>query len=113
MVTEDTISKLRFDLIIHRPPEYPGNFLLEDPESGRAFTFKEREFTIITLLDGESSLKAIARIASQETGITLSVATVVRFVDRLSQLGLLEQNGEQRSIASRSHSDQRHYIEIK
>ncbi len=98
MVTEDIILKLRSDLIIHTSQDTPDRFLLEDPESNRAFTFKKREFTIITLLDGISTLKVISRNASLETGANLSVSTVIKFVERLNQLGLLEQSNEQKPV---------------
>jgi putative peptide zinc metalloprotease protein len=113
MIIGDTPSKLRTDLIIHTSSDTPERFLLEDPESNRAFTFKKREFTIITLLDGVSSLNVITKNASLETGANLSVATVIKFVERLSQLGLLEQNNEQKPISSLSRPQKGDYIEIK
>jgi hypothetical protein len=88
----DNPPRVRTDLIVHGSHQGPDRFVLEDPRTGRAFTFKAPELTVMNLCNGQVSTQAIAEAASRELGLTVPVASVATFLARLDNLGLLDRD---------------------
>lgn len=88
--------KLRTDLIITRHEQRgdgPGApFVIKDPACGRFFSFREAEHFIAMRLDGTAPLDEVRRKAEDALGARLDASSLQQFVERLSRLGLLEQN---------------------
>jgi putative peptide zinc metalloprotease protein len=90
------LPKLRSDLIISRHQQSgdePGApFIIKDPACGRFFSFREAEHFIAMRLDGTAPLDEVRRRTEDALGARLDANTLQQFVERLSRLGLLEQN---------------------
>ncbi len=82
--------RLRPDIKIRGFQPELDRFLLEDPLTGRAFMFKEREYTIIQQCSGCMSIDAIAEVAFRALGSRMPNSAIQRFIQRLDDLGLLE-----------------------
>ena len=82
--------KLRQDLIVKPVPGDGAACVLSDPTGGHYFRLGEREAFILTLLDGQRDLPALARDAAARFG-PLPAQAVDQFVWDLGQAGLLNQ----------------------
>ena len=86
--------RLRSDIIVTRHEGATGGpFVAKDPETRRFFRFREAEHFIISQLDGETSLDEVRRRAEAQFGAELPEASLVAFVRRLQEFGLLESSG--------------------
>jgi len=88
--------KLRSGLIISRQGT-DGNsaFIIKDPVTGRFFRFRQAEYSIAQQLDGSTPLHVVERRFEEQFGATLGSGEIVRFVERLDRLGLLERESKQ------------------
>jgi multidrug resistance efflux pump len=84
-------AKLRRDLVTSRRDGADGAVVVvKDPVAGRFFRFREIEHFIARQLDGETPVGAIQARVEEHFRAPLARETLVRFVGRLEQLGLLE-----------------------
>jgi multidrug resistance efflux pump len=91
-------AKLRGDLIAsHQDGADGAVVVVKDPVAGRFFRFREIEHFIARQLDGETPVDAIQARVEERFRAPLARETLVRFVGRLEQLGLLEGTGPSRA----------------
>src|SRR3954470_2507786 len=65
--------------------------VVHDPRSGRYFRIREIEGFVFSLMDGSTTLADVHEAVLREfPGVRISLETVVRFGERLFQLGWLE-----------------------
>src|SRR5437763_1054474 len=91
MQAADTPRK-RDDLVLTPvTEEEQTRIVVHDPRSGRYFRIREIEGLIVSLLDGSTPLSDVhAAVLREFPGVRLSLETVVRFGERLAQLGWLD-----------------------
>ena len=82
--------KLRPDLVVKPVPGDSAACILSDPTGGRYFRLGEREAFILTLLDGQRDLPAIASDTAARFG-PLPAQAVDQFVWEMGQAGLLDE----------------------
>ncbi len=96
-------EKLRDDLIISRQGTGADTaYVVKDPETRRFFRLREAEYFIARQLDGVTPLDLVRQRAEEHFGASLSQETLDKFIGRLRQLGVLEdQSDESRRSAKR------------
>jgi putative peptide zinc metalloprotease protein len=96
--------KIRKDLVVSRQ-EASGRttFVIKDPVTGRFFRFKEEEQFIVQQLDGATPHEVIRKRAEERFGVSCDTEVLLRFVEHLNQLGLLEGEGPPVNRSSDSH----------
>jgi putative peptide zinc metalloprotease protein len=86
--------KLRGDLIVSQQggPD-AASCVVKDPVTERFFRFRQVEGYILRQFDGATALDEVRQHVQQTFAVTVSTATMEQFVDKLSRLGLLTEEG--------------------
>ncbi|MFZ5444424.1 MAG: hypothetical protein ACOZQL_30815 [Myxococcota bacterium] len=79
---EDTVPRLRGDLIISRSAQSRGTVEVRDPASDRSFTLYDFEVSIARMLDGRRSASEVLAAANR-LGIPVNLATLRAFLQQL------------------------------
>ena len=69
-------------------------YIIKDPVTGRFFQLKEEEQFIVQQLDGATPHDVILKQVEESFGVFCSLETLEHFLKQLSQLGLLEGEGQ-------------------
>jgi multidrug resistance efflux pump len=85
------LPRLRSDLIVSRQ-DLAGEtcFVVKDPATEKYFRFRAAEQFILEQLDGATSLQTIRERVEEHFGSSLDPETLTGFLERLSELGLLD-----------------------
>src|SRR6266545_2549234 len=88
--------KLRSRLVVSRQgKDGDSAFIVKHPVTGRFFRLRELEYSIAQQLDGSTPLQVVQRRFEEQFGVTLGSGEIVKFVERLDRLGLLEKESRQ------------------
>jgi putative peptide zinc metalloprotease protein len=93
--------RLRDDLVIRRQDSASGvSFVVKDPVARRYFRLGELEHFIAVGLDGKGRLDEIRARLQAERGLDYPPEKIIAFLERMRQLGLLEESS---GTSSKSH----------
>jgi putative peptide zinc metalloprotease protein len=83
--------KLKSNLVISRQSDKGTDyFIFKDPDSGRFFKLKEKEHFVAGLFDSTRTFEDIAVVCTEKFGSPVLTEDISKFYDRLSSLGLFE-----------------------
>jgi hypothetical protein len=88
---EDTVPRLRGDLIIARSPQSRGTLEVKDPRSERTFTLYDFEVSIARMLDGRRSASEVLA-AVNRLGIPVTLATLRTFLQQLRAYRFIDES---------------------
>ncbi len=84
-------NPLRRDLVVSRQETTNGiMYVIKDPVNGRFFRFRDVEYTITRLLDGEHTHEQIRKAVEEQYDAPLEQATLDAFIRQLTEYGLMD-----------------------
>lgn len=101
-MSQNSLKRFRQDLAISetwQPNTQAKTYLIQDPNSGETFEFGEEEFFLCQSFDGNSTPEAIIARFENHFGFSIAPEDFDAFRQQISDLGLVESNGEKVSIS--------------
>lgn len=92
--SEDTVPRMRGDLLIVQAPRSRSVFHVKDPISNRAFSLLDTEVTVARMLDGKRKVKDIVENASK-LGIEVNLDSLQNFISHLKGYRFIDQDVEE------------------